>query len=219
MRRACGFLCLLAILSLALVAPAAFGGTLVVFGDSLSAAYGIAERRGWVALLGERLRQERLDYSVVNASISGEITSGGRSRLGKLLAQHKPAVLILELGANDGLRGLPVGEMKNNLAAMIGLAQKSGARVLLVGVRMPPNYGEDYTRPFEAAFSDLARVHRTAFTPELTQGIGARLEYFQPDRIHPNEAAQPMLLENVWKALRPLLKAGTNGKPAAVPRK
>ena len=190
-----------------------------MFGDSLSAAYGIAERRGWVALLGEHLRQERLDYSVVNASISGEITSGGRSRLGKLLAQHKPAVLILELGANDGLRGLPVGEMKKNLAAIITLAQKSGARVLLVGVRMPPNYGEDYTRAFEAAFSDLAREHRTAFTPELTAGIGERLDYFQPDRIHPNEAAQPLLLENVWKTLRPLLQARAGGKPAAVPRK
>ena len=189
-----------------------------MFGDSLSAAYGIAERRGWVALLGERLRQERLDYSVVNASISGEVTSGGRSRLGKLLAAHRPAVLVLELGANDGLRGLPISEMKKNLAAMIGEAQKSGARVLLVGVRMPPNYGEDYTRGFEAAFSDLARAHRTAFTAELTEGIGARLEYFLPDRMHPNEAAQPLLLETVWKALRPLLKAG-NGKPGGLPRK
>lgn len=180
---------------------------ILVLGDSLSAAYGLAERRGWVALLGERLRQEQLNYSVVNASISGEITSGGRSRLGKLLAEHKPAVLILELGANDGLRGLPVGEMKHNLGAMIVQAQQSGARVLLVGVRMPPNYGEDYTRAFESAFSDLARAHRAAFVPELTAGIGARLEYFQPDRIHPNETAQPLLLENVWQALRPLVSS------------
>ncbi len=219
MRRALGWLCSLALLSLALVAPAAFGGTIVVFGDSLSAAYGIAERRGWVALLEERLKREHLDHRVVNASISGETTSGGRSRLGKLLAQHKPAVLILELGANDGLRGLPVGEMKHNLGAMIVQAQQSGARVLLVGVRMPPNYGEDYTRAFETAFSDLARAHRAAFVPELTAGIGARLEYFQPDRIHPNDAAQPLLLENVWKALRPLLKASAGGKSAAVPGK
>jgi acyl-CoA thioesterase-1 len=219
MRRALGLLCSLAILSLALVAPAAFGGTLVVFGDSLSAAYGIAERRGWVALLEERLKRERLEFSVVNASISGETTSGGRSRLGRLLAQHKPAVLILELGANDGLRGLAVGEMKNNLAAMIALAQKSGARVLLVGVRMPPNYGEDYTHAFDLAFSDLARAHRTAFTPELTAGIGERLDYFQPDRIHPNEAAQPLLLENVWKTLRPLLKAGAGEKTGVAPRR
>lgn len=177
-----------------------------MFGDSLSAAYGLAERRSWVALLGDRLRQERLDYSVVNASISGETTAGGRSRLGRTLAEHAPAVLILELGANDGLRGLPVAEMKKNLAAMIGQAKKSGARVLLVGVRMPPNYGEDYTRAFETAFSELAREHRAAFVPELTAGIGAQLEYFQADRIHPNEAAQPLLLDNVWKALQPLLK-------------
>ena len=205
MRYPPGFTRWLAILSLMLVAPAAAGETLVVFGDSLSAAYGIAERRGWVALLGERLRQERLDYSVVNASISGEITSGGRSRLSKLLAQHKPAVLILELGANDGLRGLPVGEMKKNLAAMIALAQDSGARVLLVGVHMPPNYGEDYTRAFADAFAELAKRQRVALAPDLTAGIGERLDLFQPDRIHPNEAAQPALLENVWKALRPLL--------------
>jgi acyl-CoA thioesterase-1 len=181
---------------------------ILIFGDSLSAAYGLAERRGWVALLSERLRQEHLDYNVVNASISGETTAGGRARLSKLLAQHRPAVLILELGGNDGLRGLPVAEMKKNLAAMIGAAQKAGARVLLLGMRMPPNYGEAYAHAFEAVFSDLAKEHRTALAPELTAGIGARLEYFQADRIHPNEAAQPLLLENVWKALRPLLKPG-----------
>jgi acyl-CoA thioesterase-1 len=185
---------------------------ILVFGDSLAAAYGIAERRGWVALLAERLRQERLDYSVVNASISGETTAGGRARLAKLLAQHRPKVLILELGGNDGLRGLPVAEMRANLAAMIGMAQKSGARVLLVGMRMPPNYGEDYARAFEAAYSDLAQAHRTALAPELTAGIGARLEYFQADRIHPNEAAQTLLLENVWRALAPLLDAGAPAK-------
>jgi len=185
---------------------------ILVFGDSLSAAYGIAERRGWVALLAERLRQERLDYSVVNASISGETTSGGRARLAKLLAAHRPAVLILELGANDGLRGLPVAEMSKNLGAMIVQAQQAKARVLLVGVRMPPNYGPEYTRAFEAAFAGLAKEHRSAFAPELTAGIGERLEYFQADRIHPNEAAQPLLLDNVWKALRPLLTAGAAAK-------
>lgn len=186
---------------------------ILVFGDSLSAAYGMAERHGWVALLQERLRRERLDYSVVNASISGETTRGGVSRLATLLGQHRPAVVILELGANDGLRGLPVAEMKRNLGVMIEQAQKAGARVQLVGVRMPPNYGEDYTRAFAAAFRDLARARRTAFTPDLTESIGERLEYFQPDRIHPNEAAQPLLLENVWKALRPLLMAGAAAKP------
>ena len=175
-------------------------------GDSLSAAYGLAEKRGWVALLRDRLRSERFDYSVVNASISGDTTSGGRARLGKLLAQHRPAILILELGGNDGLRGLPVAEMRSNLSAMIGEAQRAQIRVLLVGMRMPPNYGEAYARAFEAAYADLAQQHRVALLPELTAGIGTRLEYFQNDRIHPNEAAQPLLLENVWPKLAPLLK-------------
>jgi acyl-CoA thioesterase-1 len=179
---------------------------ILVVGDSLSSAYGLAEKRGWVALLRDRLRSERLDYSVVNASISGDTTSGGRARLGKLLAQHRPAILILELGGNDGLRGLPVAEMRKNLSAMIGEAQRAKARVLLVGMRMPPNYGEQYARAFEAAYADLAREHRIALLPELTAGIGTRLEYFQNDRIHPNEAAQPVLLENVWSVLRAMLK-------------
>jgi len=179
---------------------------LLVFGDSLSSAYGIVERRGWVALLEERLKRERLDYRVVNASISGETTAGGRTRLAKVLADVKPAVVIVELGGNDGLRGLPVAEMKKNLGAMIEQAQKSGARVLLVGTRMPPNYGPDYTQSYEAAFAELAKRHRVALAPDLTAGVGERLESFLPDRIHPNEAAQPALLDNVWKALRPLLK-------------
>jgi acyl-CoA thioesterase-1 len=184
----------------------AWGKTIVVYGDSLSAAYGIAEKRGWVALLAERLKRERLDYSVVNASISGETTSGGLNRIAKVLAQHKPVVVILELGANDGLRGLPVAEMKKNLSAMIQRAQKAGARVLLVGIRMPPNYGPHYTREFEAAFAELAQRHRTALVPFLFEGMGDDFGKFQPDRIHPAEDAQPILLENVWKALRPLLK-------------
>ncbi|HEX9184576.1 MAG TPA: arylesterase [Burkholderiales bacterium] len=183
----------------------AWGRTILVYGDSLSAAYGLAEKRGWVALLAERLKRERSDYSVVNASISGETTSGGLSRMAKALAQHKPAVLVLELGANDGLRGLPVAQMKQNLAAMIQQAQKAGARVLLVGIRMPPNYGPDYTREFEAAFAELAKRHKTALVPFLFDGMAEDLTKFQPDRIHPNEAAQPILLENVWKRLKPLL--------------
>ena len=179
---------------------------ILVFGDSLATAYGIAERRGWVALLEERLQRERLDYSVVNASISGETTRGGLSRLGKVLAEHKPAVVILELGGNDGLRGLPVAEMRKNLGTMIEQSQKAGVRVLLVGTRMPPNYGEDYTRAFEGVFFEVAKRHRIALAPDLTAGISERLELFQSDRIHPNETAQPALLENVWQALRPLLK-------------
>lgn len=184
--------------------PAAPG--ILVYGDSLATAYGIAERRGWVALLSERLKRERLDYSVVNASLSGETTRGGLARLPKLLTEQKPAVVILELGGNDGLRGLPVSEMKKNLAAMIEQSQKAGARVLLVGTRMPPNYGPEYTHAYEGAFIELARRHRIALAPDLTAGVGERLELFLPDRIHPNESAQPALLDNVWKALRPLLK-------------
>jgi acyl-CoA thioesterase-1 len=193
---ACLFICL---------SSGAWGKTILVYGDSLSAAYGIAEKRGWVAQLAERIERERLDYSVVNASISGETSSGGLHRLAKVLAQHKPAVVVLELGANDGLRGLPVAQMRNNLSAMIQQAQKAGARVVLVGIRMPPNYGPEYTRAFESAFAEVAKRHRTALVPFLFEGMGDDFAKFQPDRIHPTEDAQPILLENVWKALRPLL--------------
>ena len=185
----------------------AWGKTILVFGDSLSAAYGIAAKRGWVALLAERLQRERLDYSVVNASISGETTAGGVSRLPRALARHRPAVVILELGANDGLRGLPVPEMKKNLAAMIGMSRKAGAKVLLVGMRVPPNYGPQYTQDFAAAFVDLARERKTARVPFLLEGMAEDLRQFQPDRIHPTQDAQPLLLETVWKALRPLLRS------------
>ena len=178
---------------------------MLVYGDSLSAAYGMPERQGWVALLEERLKRERLDYSVVNASISGETTAGGIARLPRALARHEPAVVILALGANDGLRGLPVAQMRKNLAAMIGVSQKAGAKVVLVGMRVPPNYGPEYTEDFAAAFAQLARARKTALVPFLLEGMAEDLRLFQPDRIHPTEEAQPLLLENVWKALRPLL--------------
>ena len=178
---------------------------ILVYGDSLSAAYGIAQARGWVALLEERIRREKLDYSVVNASISGETTSGGLSRMSGSLKQHRPAIVVLELGANDGLRGLPVAETKRNLSQMIELSQKAGARVLLVGLRMPPNYGPDYTREFDGVFAELARRHRVRRVPFLLDGMAERPELFQADRLHPNEAAQPILLENIWKELRPML--------------
>jgi acyl-CoA thioesterase-1 len=183
-----------------------WGKTILVFGDSLSSAYGFAAHRGWVALLAERLERERLDYSVVNASISGETTAGGRARLPEALARHRPSIVILELGGNDGLRGLPVAEMRRNLDAMIDQARKAGARVLLVGMRMPPNYGPEYERDFAAAFAALAKRHATAHTPFLLEGIADDLGKFQPDRIHPTAEAQPILLENVWQGLRPLLK-------------
>jgi acyl-CoA thioesterase-1 len=186
--------------------------SILVFGDSLSAAYGIAQSRGWVALLAERLKRERPDYSVANASISGETTAGGASRFARALEQHQPVVVILALGANDGLRGLPIEQMKQNLSRMIGEARKAGARVLLVGMRLPPNYGPDYTRAFESAFGELAKAHNSALVPFLLEDIADKDSYFQPDRIHPTEAAQPLMLERVWKALLPLLKNEKQGQ-------
>ena len=164
------------------------------------------ERRGWVALLEERLKRERPDYSVANASISGETTAGGLARIDKVLEIHKPAILILELGGNDGLRGLPVAAMQKNLSAIIERSQNSGAKVLLVGTRMPPNYGEAFTRAFARAYAELAARHKTALLPDLLEGFGERLEFFQADRIHPTEIAQPAVLKNVWKPLAPLLR-------------
>jgi acyl-CoA thioesterase-1 len=178
----------------------------LVYGDSLSSAYGMPEQSGWVALLAQRLKRERPDYSVANASISGETTAGGLARIGPALERHRPAIVILELGGNDGLRGLPVAEMKKNLSAMVARAQKAGARVLLVGMRVPPNYGEAYTRAFERAFGEVAAERKVALLPFLFDGFGEKMEMFQPDRIHPNEAAQPAMLKNVWQALAPLLK-------------
>ena len=177
-----------------------------MLGDSLSAAYGIAADRGWVALLGERLARERPDYRVVNASISGETSAGGRARVAAELSRHQPAVLIVELGANDGLRGLSPAQMKHNLSAIIAAAQKAGARVLLVGMKLPPNYGPEYTRRFESAFAELQQRYRTAWLPFLLEGFAERRELFQGDNIHPTEEAQPLILANVWSKLAPLLR-------------
>jgi len=185
----------------------AAGRSILVYGDSLSAAYGISQARGWVALLGERLKRERSDYIVVNASISGETTSGGLTRIKRALERHRPAIVILELGANDGLRGLPVAQMKKNLGAMIEQSQGAGARVLILGMRLPPNYGLDYTQAFEAAFGDLAKRYKTALVPFMLEDVVEKPDLFQPDRIHPTEAAQPLMLERVWTKLRPLLKS------------
>jgi acyl-CoA thioesterase I len=190
---------------LSAAAAAAEEKSILVVGDSLSAAYGIARERGWVALLEARLKREGLDYSVVNASISGDTSGGGRARLKPLLERHKPAVVVLELGANDGLRGLPIRQMKDNLSQAITASQASGARVLLVAVKMPPNYGEDYTKSFDAAFRDLAKAHRTALVPFLMEDFAGKPEYFQQDRLHPAENAQPLMLEQVWRGLKPLL--------------
>ncbi len=188
------------------LASAASSGTILVFGDSLSASYGIAQERGWVSLLEARLKGEKRHYNVANASISGETTSGGLARIKQALENHKPAITVIELGANDGLRGLPVPEMKKNLNAMIKQAAAAGSRVLLVGVKMPPNYGPDYNRAFDAAFSDLAKEHKTGLVPFFFEGFADKREFYQPDNLHPTAAAQPILLENVWKSLKPMLK-------------
>lgn len=190
----------------AAAASAAKSGTILVYGDSLSAAYGIAQDSGWVKLLEARLRSEKRNYNVANASISGETTSGGLSRIKQALERHRPAITVIELGSNDGLRGLPVAEMRKNLDAMIGQARAAGSRVVLVGAKMPPNYGADYNRAFEATFSQLAKEYRTGFVPFLFEGFADKRDYFQSDNLHPTAAAQPIVLENVWKTLKPLLK-------------
>jgi acyl-CoA thioesterase-1 len=206
--------CALILLCLALAAPAvalaqpsgaAARPVILVVGDSLSAEYGLPRGAGWVQLLDARLREARANYTVVNASISGDTTSGGRSRLPALLAQHRPAIVILELGANDGLRGLPLTTMRANLIAMTRAAQQAGARVLLVGVRVPPNYGRDYSERFFDVFAEVAKETRAPLAPFLLAGFAESLDYFQADRIHPNVAAQPRMLDNVWPHLKPLL--------------
>lgn len=180
----------------------------LVVGDSLSAEYGLRRGSGWVALLEQRLAQEKRRVRVVNASISGDTTSGGRSRLPALLRQHKPAVVLLELGGNDALRGLPLNMTRDNLAAMARQAREAGARVLLLGMDMPPNYGAAYAREFRELFSTVARQEKAALVPFFLKDVADLAEptrLFQADRIHPNETAQPIMLDNVWPALRPLL--------------
>ena len=185
---------------------AAQAATLLVVGDSLSSAYGIGPREGWVTLLEERLKREKFDYNVVNASISGETTSGGASRIEELLARVRPRIVIVALGGNDGLRGLPAAQVKANLSRIVEASKRRGARVLLAGMRMPPNYGPQYVREFEAAFTETARKHRAPLVPYLLEGVGNRRDLMQPDNIHPAAAAQPLMLDTVWKGLRPLLR-------------
>ena len=180
--------------------------SILVLGDSLSAAYGIAEARGWVALLREQLRRERLDYIVVNSSISGETTAGGLARVAHALQKHRPAIVVVELGGNDGLRGLPVKQIRANLAAIVMQSQDAGARVLLVGMRMPPNYGPDYTESYEKMFGEVAKRYRTGLVPFFLEGIAGDRDLMQPDGIHPTEKAQPLLMQRIRKGLAPLLK-------------
>lgn len=180
--------------------------TLLVLGDSLSAEYGLSRGEGWVTLLEARLRDTGIEANVVNASISGETTSGGAARLPALLKQHKPTLVILELGGNDGLRGLPVQSAQANLRQMIKQSQDAGARVLLLGMRIPPNYGRTYTERFFAMYAQLAKEHKAALVPFFLEKVADDSALFQSDRIHPNADAQPLMLKNVWPTLKPLLK-------------
>ncbi|WP_370653256.1 arylesterase [Lacisediminimonas sp.] len=180
--------------------------TVLVLGDSLSAEYGLARGTGWVTLLEKRLDGKYAGTKIVNASISGETTSGGRARLDALLQKHRPQILILELGANDGLRGLSIEATESNLRAMIAQAKKARLAVILVGMQIPPNYGADYTRRFANLYPKLAKENKLALVPFLFDGLGDQPQMFQSDRIHPTAEAQPIMLDNVWSQLKPLLR-------------
>jgi len=195
------------VLVCALAAPAAAfsAATILVFGDSLSAGYGLPQEQGWVHLLEQRLRAEKLDYKVVNASISGETTLGGRSRIEAALKTHRPALVILELGANDGLRGATPESIRRNLEAISDACRRAQARVLLVGIRLPPNYGTAYTEKFHDVFGAVARSRKLPLVPFLLDGFANDRMLFQDDGIHPSAAAQPLMLDTIWKELKPLL--------------
>jgi acyl-CoA thioesterase-1 len=181
--------------------------TVLVLGDSLSAEYGLARGAGWVALLEQKLQAQKIDARIVNASVSGETTSGGRTRLPALLSKHQPSIVVIELGANDGLRGLPVAAAEANLRAMVKQSREAGAQVLLVGMRMPPNYGRDYADKFFAMFGALSKEVKAPLAPFMLDGVADKVELFQPDRLHPLAAAHPIILGNIWPHLQPLLKA------------
>ncbi|MBA2351510.1 MAG: arylesterase [Burkholderiales bacterium] len=189
------------------VAASSSAPTILVFGDSLSAGYGIGLERSWVNLLQQRLQREGYDYRVANASISGETTLGGKNRIAAALRTHSPQIVIVELGANDGLRGSSIKSMRSNLAAIIDQAKKTGARVLLVGIKLPPNYGMDYTRKFQDVYTALARENKIALAPFMFEGFAEQSEFFLADSVHPNERAQATILDNIWTPLAPLLKA------------
>jgi acyl-CoA thioesterase-1 len=180
---------------------------ILVFGDSISAGYGLAHvEQGWVGMLRAKLKDEGYGYQVVNASVTGETTAGGLARLPRALALHHPRVVILELGGNDGLRALPIDQMRSNLAKMVDLSADSGAQVLLLGMRIPPNYGPEYTEKFFAVFAEVARDKRTPFVPFLLNDIALSPNLMQADGVHPNDLGQPRLLDNVWPRLHPLLR-------------
>lgn len=201
-----GVMVLLTTLALSGTAMAAPSRTVLVLGDSLSAAYGLAANQGWVALTAQKMRATHPTWRVVNASISGETTAGGAARIAAELKRSRPSVVVVELGANDGLRGLSLQQTRANLDQIISASTRSGARVLLVGMRMPPNFGATYTQGFEGNYVVLSKKHKTAFLPFLLAPIATERKNFQADNLHPVAAAQPRLRDHVWPALRPLLK-------------
>lgn len=202
--------CCLLLVGLAAVPPvgavAADRPAILVLGDSLSAGYGLKVEQGWVSLLQRRLDAQGYEYRLVNASVSGETTGGGLARLPRALERHRPVVVVIALGGNDGLRGLPVSELRGNLESMIRQSRAAGARVVLAGMRIPTNYGPQYTEKFFAVYGELARAERVALVPFFLEGIALRDDLFQDDGIHPNVEAQPILLANLWPVLEPLLR-------------
>lgn len=203
-----GWLQTVAALTLIFFATCAYSAskTVLVLGDSLSAEYGIARGAGWVTLLEKRIRAEEIDATIINASISGETTSGGRARISELLGQHRPSVVVIELGGNDGLRGLPLTSAEANLRAMIQETQKAKAKVLLVGMQIPPNYGREYADRFSGLYQKLSKEAKIPLVPFLLDGVASRPQLFQADRIHPLAEAQPIMLNNIWPHLKPLLQ-------------
>ncbi|WHT79561.1 arylesterase [Pseudomonas rhodesiae] len=192
-------------LALMCMAQNAAAGTVLVVGDSISAGFGLDTRKGWVALLEQRLKNEGVDDTVVNASISGDTSAGGLARLPAALAAHKPEVVIIELGGNDGLRGQPPAQLQQNLASMIQQSRDSGAKVLLLGMQIPPNYGKRYVEAFNKVFGDVAQEKKVPLVPFFLEGVGGHPELMQADGLHPAVGAQDKLLENVWPSLKPLL--------------
>ena len=186
--------------------PAASAATILVYGDSLSAGYGVPRNSDWAHLLQQRLREKKTDYTVVNASISGETTLGGANRINDALRNHRPAITIVALGANDGLRGSDLKTMRSNLERIIGAARSARSQVILVGMQIPPNYGPQYTEKFSATFRDVAKAKRVALVPFLLEGFADKRELFQADNLHPTAEAQAMMLETVWKTLAPVIK-------------
>lgn len=197
--------------SLAALPAIATERTVMVFGDSLSAAYGIGVNEGWVWLLSDRIRRNQLPWKVVNASISGETTAGGLRRLPEDLKRHSPALVVIALGANDGLRGQPLATTRSNLESMIRLARAAKAEPVLIGMMLPPNYGIEYAREFRELYPGIAKSARVALAPFLLDGVADRREWFLPDQLHPAAVAQPRILDNVWPTLEPLLRQRPRG--------